>query len=220
MAESLRARRGYADFFDWPDKSMKEWGVAQNFLEELERNWGLMIVSGRQHPGGKNHAPDWQVTTAMGEVWGVELTELVRQKAIEGTKRGKLIFAVWPDDELAAKFQALVAGKDRPEKVRGGPYDRYVLLVHVDEDMLPAERLAVALDGCHFETSLIDDIYVLVSYDPKEGHCPLLRFGTAKTKHQRQSGLTDDLALDDDIIDDERFREKFDTFDGKVGRGC
>jgi hypothetical protein len=180
LAESSGKQRGYADFFDWPDKSVKEWGIAQNFLEELERDSGPKIVSGKQHPAGQNHAPDWQVTTDIGEIWGVEITELVSQEAIEATKRGELVFAGWPDDDLVTKLEALIARKDCPEKVKGGPYDRYILLVHVDEDMLSAERLKAVFGSGSFQTRVIDDIYVLVSYHPGGGRLPLLRFDTTK----------------------------------------
>jgi hypothetical protein len=27
LAEAIKRQRGYADFFDWPDKSVKEWGI-------------------------------------------------------------------------------------------------------------------------------------------------------------------------------------------------
>ena len=180
LAASLGKQRGYADFFDWPDKSVKEWGIARSFLEELERDNGPTIVSSKQHPGGPNHAPDIQVAIDTGEIWGVEITELVNQKAIEETKRGTQAFAVWPDDDLVTKFEALVAGKDRSEHVKGGPYDRYILLVHVDEDMLPAERLQELLGSRNFQTRLIDTIYVLVSHDPGKNRMPLLRFDTTK----------------------------------------
>ena len=35
-----RKQRGYADFFDWPDKPLKEWGIVQGFCEGLERDGG------------------------------------------------------------------------------------------------------------------------------------------------------------------------------------
>jgi Helix-turn-helix domain of resolvase len=157
LAEGLGKRRGYADFFDWLDKSIKEWGVAKEFCKELERDGGPKIVSQKQHPGGRNHAPDYQVTTDAGEIWGLELTELVSQKAIEATKRNRSYFAMWSDEDLITKFETLVAKKDCLENVKGGPYDRYILLVHVDEDMLPVERLKAVLGSRSFQTRFIDE---------------------------------------------------------------
>ena len=182
LAYAVSRQRGHADFFDWPNKSVKEWNIAQSFCEELERKGGPKIVAGRQHPGGENHAPDFEVTTESGETWGIEITELVSQRSIEATKRGKYLLEEWSDNDLLLKFEALVAGKDRPQNVRGGPYGRYNLLVHVDEDMLPADRLTDVLGGRTYQTQLIDDIYLLLSYDPRVGHLPLLHFATSKSE--------------------------------------
>jgi hypothetical protein len=136
-------------------------GHSPDLQRELEREGGPLITSGLQLPGGYEHlAPDYQLTTNAGAVWGVEVTELVSQKAIEQTKRGKNVMALWPEEELIEKFQTLVAGKDKPENVSGGPYDRYVLLVHVDECMLTTERLSAALGGLIFETRLIDGLFI------------------------------------------------------------
>jgi hypothetical protein len=104
----------------------------------------------------------------------------VSQKAIEAIKRGKCFFEEWTDTILIRKFNDIVSKKDRPEMMKGGPYNRFILLVHVDEDMLDAERLKSVLGGCSFQTCLIDDIYVLASYEPREKRCPLLRFDTIK----------------------------------------
>jgi len=180
LRQSAARARGYADFFDWPDKSVKEWGIAQTFVQELQRSGGPTICGGTQHPGGVNHAPDLQITTQNGETWGVEITELVSQEAIEATKCGSSVFALWSDEELIAQVDALVARKDRPQKIKGGPYDRYLLLVHVDEAMLNRERLESAFVYHGFRTHLIDEICVLLSYEPSEQRCPLLRFGTIK----------------------------------------
>ena len=134
-----------------------------------------------QHPSGdENLPPDYQFNTHSGEVWAVEVTELVSQKAIEWTKQGQNVVALWPDDELTSKFREIVSRKDTPKKVAGGPYDRYLLLVHVDEAMLPADRLSTVLGTITFETSLIDEIYVLVSYDPVTQRNPLLRLAAQK----------------------------------------
>jgi hypothetical protein len=57
LAERLGQQRGYADFFDWPDKSVKEGGIAHSFFEELERDNGPKIVSAKLHPGGQSMRP-------------------------------------------------------------------------------------------------------------------------------------------------------------------
>jgi hypothetical protein len=180
MSESAARARGYADFFDWPDKSVKEWGVAQTFVKELKRVKGINVRSGKQHPAGANHPPDFQVIIETGELWGVEITELVSQKAIEATKRGHSVVADWSDEELNARFEYLVLKKDRPENVKGGPYDRFMLLVHVDEVMLTRGRLERVLGRRSFRTRLIDEIYVLMSYDPRHQSYHLLSLSTTR----------------------------------------
>jgi hypothetical protein len=180
LSESANRPRHHAGFFHWHEKSLKEWGIAQGFREELERDGVTTIISSKQHPGGKNHAPDYEFTTDGGAVWGIEITELVDQEAIETAQRGKRLVPDWSDEELLAAIETLIDKKDRPKNVRGGPYDRYILLVHSDEDMLAAQRIQAVIGGRQFSTCLIDDIYVLVSYDPAEGRLPLLRFGTVR----------------------------------------
>lgn len=182
LLEAVAKRRGYAGFFDWPEKSLKEWGIVQTFREEIERERGPLIASGKQLPGGHEHLPpDYQLTTHSGEEWGIEVTELVEQKAIEQTKRGVDVFAYWPDEALQAKFTDIVGGKDRANNVSGGPFDRYVLLVHVDECMLPADRLSAVLGAMTFRTQLIDEIYILVSYDPAIARYPLVKINVIKS---------------------------------------
>jgi hypothetical protein len=180
LSESAARARGYADFFDWPDKSVKEWGIAQTFVGELRRVQGTDVRSGKQHPGGANHPPDFQLTTEAGEIWAVEITELVSQEAIEATKRGHSVVAAWSDEVLNMQFEQLLYKKDRPENVKGGPYDRFMLLVHVDEVMLSREQLERALGHRSFRTRLIDDIYVLMSYDAHHQSYPLLSFSTTR----------------------------------------
>ncbi len=67
-----------------------------------------------------------------GVTWGVDITELLDQRAVEKTKRGENVLASWRGTELLRKFHALVDRQDKAANVRGGPYDVYVLLVHVD----------------------------------------------------------------------------------------
>jgi hypothetical protein len=82
---------------------------------------------------------------------------------------------------VLAHFRKIIARKDAPAEVKGGPYDRYVLLVHTDEPGLPAERLQSAFGNQVFATRLIDEVYVLVSYDPRVRNQPLLHFVMRKS---------------------------------------
>jgi hypothetical protein len=119
--------------------------------------------------------------TEAGEAWGVEITELVNKKAIEKTRLGRSVYAVWSDAALISDIRGTISRKDDPVKVKGGPYSRYILLIHTDEDDLPADRLQNVVRTLSFETRLIDDVYVLVSYDTKVGGESLLHLTTTKS---------------------------------------
>lgn len=113
--------REYADFFDWPDKRCKERGIAGEFVAALEREGGPKIISAKGSEPG-NDPPDCMMVTETGERWGVEITELVSQKAIEKVQRGENVYAPWPDAVLGDRLCKMVARKDDPTKVKGGPY--------------------------------------------------------------------------------------------------
>jgi hypothetical protein len=36
LLQAIARRRGYADHFDWHEKSLKEWGIVQTFKENLK----------------------------------------------------------------------------------------------------------------------------------------------------------------------------------------
>jgi hypothetical protein len=177
--EAVRKQRGYADLFDWPDKLDKEYGIAVEFIAALDREGGPRIIGVKQHGPGED-PPDCEMITEAGEAWGVEITELVNKKAIEKTRLGQCVYAVWSDAALISDLRGMISRKDDPAKVMGGPYDRYILLIHTDEDDLPADRLQNVVRNQSFVTRLIDDLYVLASYDTKVGHAPLLHFTMTK----------------------------------------
>jgi hypothetical protein len=145
----------------------------------LARNGDVPRIIAAGYPPTQE-PPDFDITTDTGKLWGVEITELVSQKAIEETQKGNSVYAEWSDDDLIDEFRELVLRKDRPENIKGGPYDRYVLLVHTDETFLLINRLRKLLVPLPLVTSLISDIYVLFSYDPKMGHEPLLHLQVVK----------------------------------------
>jgi hypothetical protein len=178
--EAVKRQRGHADFFDWPDKSVKEYGIAVDFIAALDRDGGPRIVGVKHHGSGED-PPDCKMITEAGEALGVEITELVNKKAIEQTRLGKCVYAVWSDAALISDLLGMISRKDDPAKVKGGPYSRYALLIHTDEDDLSADRLQSVIRNQSFETRLIDDLYVLISYDPKVGRQSLLHFTTTKS---------------------------------------
>ena len=64
-------------------------------------------------------------------------------------------------------------------KRKGGPYSRYVLVIHTDEDALDRETVGRFLQGSVFHTKYITDALLGLSYhpsvEPNGGCCPVFR---------------------------------------------
>jgi hypothetical protein len=165
-AELPRQRR-YAGLREWSEKPLKEKGILGEFVEALEHEGITKITSWALQSEQDGDPPDGLLITAVGERWGVEITELVNQKAVELTQRGtegQEVFAVWSDDEVIADLRSRISRKDAAI-VRGGPYHRYILLVHTDEPLLSPARLRATLGSQMFQTKLIDAAYILAPYE-------------------------------------------------------
>jgi hypothetical protein len=79
----------------------------------------------------------------------------------------------WGRDDLIASVQELIDEKDRPEKVKGGPYDRYILVIATDEFMLDRHTVETFLTGAMFKACMIDFVLFGLSYHPSsEGTDP------------------------------------------------
>jgi hypothetical protein len=45
MARAIARQRGYADFFDWPDKRQKEFGLLEVFVEAFRKAGQLIRLT-------------------------------------------------------------------------------------------------------------------------------------------------------------------------------
>ena len=72
-----------------------------------------------------------------------------------------------------------ISAKDERQKVKGGPYGRYLLVVVTDEFVLDRHTVSHLLAGASFQTSMIDEAYLGLSHHPiieqGGGSCPVLR---------------------------------------------
>lgn len=175
----LLKTRGYADFFEFYDKNIKERGIAEEFMEALCKSLCLEITDVKQHPNGENKAPDIEFTFG-AEKWGVELTELVDQTAIEQVQKGTLSVANWSEAHLAECIKRRIDAKGKVNWGGDDAYDCYVLLLHTDEPQITEQRLEDVLQQCTFGTKLIDRAFVLMSYDPTKSEYPLLSINIKK----------------------------------------
>lgn len=78
----------------------------------------------------------------------------------------------WTAEKLSQALAERISTKDS-SSVKGGPYAAYVLVIHIDEPMLPYETARSFLEGCRFERpSRITRAFLLFSPDGKCDACP------------------------------------------------
>jgi hypothetical protein len=177
--------RGWNSYWTWPDKPVAERGAASEILEAA----GVHVVDLVSREPGQD-PPDCEATLD-GLFSGVELTELVHEptlkrslKAIKVRKAGKKptrpeAYFVWDREALLSKLQDLIDAKDQLSKQKGGPYQRYVLVIYTDETLLDRDTVSSFLEGAQFRATFITDVFLGLSYHPSaepEGGCyPVFR---------------------------------------------
>lgn len=166
--------RPWNSFWSWRDKPIGEHGAASEILQRA----GVNIVGLTSRP--QNEDPPDCEGILDGQWSGVEVTELVHQKTLERSikavkqraagrepERPEAYFA-WGRDDLTAAIQVLIDGKD-VARLKGGPYERYVLVIHTDEFFLSRETVNHYLRGVKFRCQLITDVIIGLSHEPGFG---------------------------------------------------
>jgi hypothetical protein len=105
---------------------------------------------------------------------GVEVTELLDQQTLQSTIQGAGQHLVWEPDTFRDALQQRIDRKDQPAKVRGGPYDRYILVVYTNEFYLGRGDVENWLEGAAFQANFITDVFLGLSYDSL-GSCPIFK---------------------------------------------
>jgi hypothetical protein len=167
FALAMGQMRGSNDYWYWRDKPEMEVGAARAVLTQA----GLEIQQLRSRDDGED-PPDCEAIIG-GSRCGIEVTELVHQPTLESTIRGNHQILFWERDTFCTALQERIDRKDRSDKVKGGPYDRYILVVVTDEFSLGREDVAQFLEGATFRSRFITDVYLGLSYDPEPRLCPV-----------------------------------------------
>ena len=74
----------------------------------------------------------------------------------------RVMILLWDRAQLLFELQARIDAKDRSWK--GGPYERYVLVIHTDEFSLDRETVARFLQGATFQTHILTDVFLGLSF--------------------------------------------------------
>ena len=184
IRDATQKNRGYAGFFDWPDRDQKELGIAIQLFESLEAREGLEYrqVWAR---GAGNDPPDCEARDSHGALVGLEVTELVDADAIKSFKAGdRTNWAEWDEAKFVARLKERVSAKDSPREVKGGPYAEYWLLIHCDEPALSigeVRKYMATFRPC--PTRLLTAAFLLLSYHPGEGY-PYFRLPLTHEAHE------------------------------------
>jgi hypothetical protein len=149
-------------FWVGPNRRITEHGVASEILREA----GVKMVDLVSRP--ENQDPPDCEGKLDGRWSGVEVTELVHQKALKRSIKHSEAYFLWNRKDLIAEIQDRIDANDAA-KIKGGPYERYVLVIHSDELILSRPAVTEFLQGARFRTKLITDVFLGLSYEPGFG---------------------------------------------------
>ncbi|OAN16362.1 hypothetical protein A3K86_10845 [Photobacterium jeanii] len=172
--------RRHADFFETPDKTTKELFVTQSLFQMLEAETKeyLVSMSLAQDP------PDVAVSINTGKKIGVEVTELVNEKAIGLDIKRKRIQYIkeiisWNYETFTLKLQNIISTKAKKCEQLPAGYDELVLLIFTDEPRLDATTIEEYIKDTMFsDIEAFQSVYILTSHDPKRQGKGLLKVGT------------------------------------------
>jgi hypothetical protein len=175
LREAIKKQRGYADFFGWPERSVMERGIVDELFSALHRDLSMSFSKLRSREPGQD-PPDCEAVDSAGALVGIEVTELVDAGAIhEARKRNPSHWADWSRASLVAAIHERILTKGQASP-KGGPYQRYLLVIHTDEPVLSHGFVKQSLAGHSFTNAgILTEAWLLLSYDPGSQSYPYLR---------------------------------------------
>lgn len=176
IEEFNKLPRQHANHFNWHVKEIKEIGIAHDFFFQLENvaEDKLVKIDNAEDP------PDVRVVTSTGKIMGIEITELVNEKAIELQikKDEGYVYELlkWDKEYTLSRIQEIINEKNKLCEQIPPDYHLRVLLIHTDEPKLRS-RVIKEYIGDHQwpESPSFDEIYLLVGYDPETGRTELIK---------------------------------------------
>lgn len=166
-------KRKHAKFWNSHKKSSKELGIFSEAFDGIQADYGNPITGWRRCD---NDPPDVEFELA-GKRIGVEITELVNEKAINAQIGNSLEYSceLLRFGVLAAEMRIREIINEKEEKVElvAANYDELVLLIHTDEPMLSSDEFRDyrVEKPCRY----FHRIYLLFSYEPAKNSSPFIR---------------------------------------------
>jgi len=166
-AKKLRKVYGY---WHWYEKQVGELGASTSILGAAGFSVERLVSC-----SDANAPPDCEATID-GEHAGIEVTELVDQESLERSIRGQTTWFHWDQQTLTQRIQRIIESKEEDRsRWQGGPYYRWLLVVHSDEPHLNRDTVARFLDGARFSATFYSDVVLGLSYDPSTKLIPTFR---------------------------------------------
>lgn len=181
ILESLRKnddlRRKHASFWNFHKKTSKELGLFSELFRRFQRDFGGTIL---EWGLCDDDPPDIFARLSDGSLKGVEITELVNEKAIHAQIKktedyGHELFR-FDYEESVKKLRQILAEKEKKLTAKSSSYNGLSLLIHTDEFLLQSDQFA-GKEGKIFPggSELFEGVYLVFSYEPQKQKCPVLR---------------------------------------------
>jgi hypothetical protein len=165
-------KRRHASFWNFVRKGPKEMGVFTEAMYRIERDMCEPITSWSipvQDP------PDIVVNFGAKKI-GVEIAELVNYKALHAQlhepERYGAELVQYGEDIAKTKLNEIISEKEEKLLPVVNQYDAIFLLVHTDEPALSSDQFRNW--RVNLSLSILRRIYLLFSYEPAYGECPLV----------------------------------------------
>ncbi|MBV1881257.1 MAG: hypothetical protein KUG82_06465 [Pseudomonadales bacterium] len=156
--------RHHAAFFNWHRKDIKELHLVYKLFGLLEAQTGrhCLIANSAEDP------PDVKAKLSTGNSVGVEVTELVNEKAIKHRIKNDDRYVTellsWNEENTQDKIREIV--QDKTEKCANivDKYDELSLLIFTDEPKLDYPTLTTYLESfCIDQPTCFSSIFILLS---------------------------------------------------------
>jgi hypothetical protein len=157
--------------------------VAEDFVDAAASEPGGPFFSLKVRGRGED-PPDCELTSSDGRRLAVEITELVDRKTVEAVneyiKRNPTAprpggWVEWDSAKLIAALEERLAAKHFRHKLKGGPFDEYIVLVYTAEPALDGDSTRRLIADHQFTPyPAIDRAYLLLDYMP-DINFPLIR---------------------------------------------
>jgi hypothetical protein len=173
VREAFRKRKGYASFWDFPDKQVKERGIVKDLLKSVELKEGVCHIR-RLVSNPDKYAPvDCFGTDILGKTLAYEVTELVDEKTVRLNRRGVRVYKEWSSTELITKLTEKLLAKN--DQLKAARYDKQIVVIFTDEPFLRHSWCVPILRHHAFgPLANINEAYLLFSYEPGREGCPYI----------------------------------------------